>query len=105
MGLSVNFSRKSLCARKTAIGIELIAPTTIVNALSMKLSLGDKRKNNKVAEIIRINEKNVKIQHRHTTHVIRMQQKCEQWNNLALVEWADSNDKRFPNICIKNMNR
>ena len=60
MGLSVNFPRTILHARKTAIGIGLMDPSVITDALAMKLCLEHKRKNDEVATIIRINKKNAK---------------------------------------------
>ena len=52
LGLSENFPRAVLYSRKTALGVGLIAPRTIINELSMKLYLGYRRADDRISKII-----------------------------------------------------
>ena len=54
----MKFPRKVVCARKSSLGIGLLAPSTIINALNLKLHLGCKRASSQVAEMIKINKDN-----------------------------------------------
>ena len=49
LGLSENFPRAVLHSRKTALGVELIAPRTIIDALALKLYLGHKRFDDRIS--------------------------------------------------------
>jgi len=57
LGLSKKFLRDILYARKSALGIGLLKPTTIIAILAAKLYVGHMRKNNRISNIIQINEK------------------------------------------------
>ena len=52
IGLSIKFLRKIVYTRKTALGIGLIAPRTIVDTLALKLYLGHKRVESRSAKKI-----------------------------------------------------
>ena len=58
LGLSENFPRSVLYSRKTALGVGLLAPRTIVDSLALKLCLGHRRANDRIAMIVQINEDN-----------------------------------------------
>ena len=75
MGLNIKFPRKIVYARKSALGIDLIAPSTIIDTLVLKLYLGHKRMEDEVLKIIRIIEENTKSQYRYTTHILKVQRK------------------------------
>ena len=61
LGLSVKFLRKILYTRKTALGVGLMKPSKIIMILALKLYLGHMRNNNRIVNIIKINEENVQI--------------------------------------------
>ena len=52
MKLSEKFPRSVLYSRKTALGVGLLAPRTIVDILSLKLYIGHQRMESKVTKII-----------------------------------------------------
>ena len=72
MGLSVKFPQKILCARKSALGIGLLSPATIIDALALKLCLGHKRINDEVAKVIGVIEDKAATQHGHAQHLLQM---------------------------------
>jgi len=51
LGLSENFPRSVLYSRKTALGVGLLAPRIIIDALALKLYLGHKRANDRIAKV------------------------------------------------------
>ena len=61
LGLSENFPREILYARKSALGVGLLKPSTIITILTLKLYLGHMRKDDRIAWIIKINEENAHI--------------------------------------------
>ena len=52
LGLSEKFPRDILYARKSALGIGLLKPTTIIAILATKLYVGHMRKNDRISNII-----------------------------------------------------
>jgi len=58
MDLSKKFPRKMLYARKSALGVELMKPLRMVAILSLKLYMGHVRAQDRIANIIKINEEN-----------------------------------------------
>ena len=72
MGLSIKFPRKIVYARKSALGIGLIAPSTIIDTLALKLYLGHKRMEDEVSKIIRIIKENAKSQYGYATHILKV---------------------------------
>jgi len=75
IGLSIKFPRKIVYARKSALGIGLIAPSTIIDTLVLKLYLGYKRMEDEVSKIIRIIEENAKSQYGYATYILKVQRK------------------------------
>ena len=63
LGLSEKFLRTMLYTRKIALGIGIIKILKIIAILTIKLYLGHKRLDNRIAKIIKINEENAKIQY------------------------------------------
>ena len=56
LGLSEKFPRELLYSRKLALGIGLLKPSTIIAILATKLYIGHMRKNDRIANIIKINK-------------------------------------------------
>ena len=56
----MKFPRKITHTRKLALGIGLLAPSTIIDTLALKLYLGYKRIGDEVSTIIRTIEENAK---------------------------------------------
>ena len=54
LGLSRNFLRKVLYSRKSALGISIMTPSTIMNILRAKLYLGNKRMEGIANEAIKL---------------------------------------------------
>ena len=69
LGLSEKFPRAVLHSRKTALGVGLMKPTTIVNILTLKLCVGHKRFNDRIAKIIGLNEEEETCQNGYNEHV------------------------------------
>ena len=71
LGLSEKFPRAVLHSRKTALGVGLMKPTTIVNILTLKLCVGHKRFNDRIAKIIGLNEEEATYQNGCKEHVCK----------------------------------
>jgi len=56
LGFSRNFPRRVLYSRKSALGIGIMKPSTIINILKVKLYLGNKRKEGVANEAIKLQE-------------------------------------------------
>jgi len=56
--LSENFPRAVLYLRKTALGVGLLSPKTIIDALARKLYLRHQRADDRIGKVIQINEDN-----------------------------------------------
>ena len=56
LGLSRNFLRRVLYSRKSALGIGIMEPSTIINILKAKLYLGNKRMEGVANEVIKLQE-------------------------------------------------
>ena len=54
--LSIKFPRKILYARKSALGVGLMAPSTIVGILAVRACVGHHRGQSRVSKIIQILE-------------------------------------------------
>ena len=61
LGLSVKFPRKVLYARKSALGVGLMAPHTIMSVLALKLYLSHQRGETRISKLININEENARL--------------------------------------------
>ena len=48
-------------ARKSALGVGLMSPITMLNVLALKLHISYKRGDMKVSKMIRINEENISL--------------------------------------------
>ena len=56
IGLSTKFPRQILYARKAALGVEIMKPSTTINILVIKLYIGHQRKKSRLATFMNINE-------------------------------------------------
>ena len=70
MGLSEKFLRDILYARKSALGVGLMSPITIMNILALKLYAGYNRGETKVSKIIKINEENARLHYRFAAGIL-----------------------------------
>ena len=61
MGLSKKFPRKVLHPRKSALGVGLMAPKTIMSVLALKLHLSHQRGETRVSKLTNINEENMRL--------------------------------------------
>jgi len=90
MKLSEKFPRNVLYSRKTALGVGLLAPRTIVDILSLKLYIGHQRMKSKVSEIIQINEDNARVSYGYSTSIIETERKDKPneitWNDEIQVK-------------------
>ena len=85
MKLSEKFPRSVLYSRKTALGIGLLAPRTIIDVLSLKLYIGNQRLNSKVAQIIQINEDNARLSYGYSESILTTQRKYKP----NVIMWSD----------------
>jgi len=90
MNLSEKFPRHVLYSRKTALGVGLLAPSTIVDILSVKLYMGHQRMNSRVSKMIQINEDNVKASYGYSKSVMETKRKYKPneitWNDEIQVK-------------------
>ena len=62
LGLSRNFPRDVLYSRKSALGVRIMMPSTIINMLKAKLYIGNKRKGGIVKEAIELQEEYICVE-------------------------------------------
>ena len=60
--LSIKFPRKILCARKSALGVGLMASSTVTDTLALKAYVSHQRGESNVSKIIQILEQNAWLQ-------------------------------------------
>ena len=70
LGLSEKFPRRIIYTRKSALGVGLLKPSTIVSFLALKLYLGHKRKSDRMSKIISINKENAFLQYGYSSNVL-----------------------------------
>ena len=85
LGLSEKFPRRMLHARKLALDVEIIKPSTIIAILAIKFYLGHKRSKDRIAQIIEINEENAYLYYRYNEYPIITQRKFK----LEIGIWSD----------------
>ena len=85
MGLSIKFPRKVLYARKSALGVGLMAPRTIMSILALKLYVSYQRGETRVSKMININEDNIRLHYGFKTSVIDSNL---EWNP-SVQTWSD----------------
>ena len=72
LGLSENFPRSVLYSRKTALGVGLLAPTTIIDVLAMKLYLRYQRAKDRTSVQIQIIKDNACVQYGYSKSIIEI---------------------------------
>ena len=70
IGLSKKFSRYVLYSRRTALGIGLMSPRTIMDVLVLKLYVDHNRMESEVARMIKVNEENEMLHYGYSTRVL-----------------------------------
>ena len=70
LGLSQKFSHKILYTRKSALGIGILKPSTIVDTLAIKLYIGHKQQKSRIAALIQVNKEEATIQYSIYNHPI-----------------------------------
>ena len=83
--LSKQFSRKRLCARKSELGVGMLKPTIMIMILALKLCLGHERNNNRISNMIAINEKNLTCQHGYNQSMLNIERLTKPKN----ITWSD----------------
>ena len=73
LSLNQKFPRRILYTRKTALGIGIMKLSIIIAILAIKLYLGYKRSEDRIAQIIKINKENAQIQYRYKDYSIETQ--------------------------------
>jgi len=101
MRLSEKFPRSVLYSRKTAMGIGLLAPRTIVDILALKLYVGHQRMNSKVAKIIQINEDNARLSYGYSRSVLETKRS----HKPKQVIWSDEIQAKLDRRRLKIENR
>ena len=85
MGLSEKFPRSVLYLRKSALGVELMSPDTIVSSLALKLYAGHNRYKSELSKIIRINEENARLYYGYSSSVLNTKRELKP----KVVIWSD----------------
>ena len=99
--LSENFPRSVLYSRKTALGVGLLAPRTIIDALALKLYLGHKRADDRIAKVIQINEDNARIQYGYSKSLMDVDRKVKP-NKII---WSDKIQQKLSRRNLEIINR
>ena len=90
-----------LYSRKTALGVGLIAPRTIIDELSMKLYLGHRRADDRISKIIQIIEDNARVQYGYSNSPIDVN-RIEKPDNII---WSDEIQEKITRRGLKIENR
>ena len=85
MGISEKFPRLVLYSRKSALGVGLMSPNTIVSSLALKLYAGHNRYKSKLLKIIRINEENTRLYYGYSSSVLNTKRELKP----KVVTWSD----------------
>ena len=81
LGLSMKFPRYILYARKSALEIGILKPSTIIDTLSLKLYLGHKRRYSRISKLIKTNEEYIMINYGINNNPIRVYREDRYWKN------------------------
>ena len=101
MGLSEKFPRSALYSRKTALGVGLMAPNTIMNALALKLYLGHNRSNSALSKVIKINEENARLFYGCSGHILDVDLNIKP----KRITWSDEIQHMLSNRKLSICNR
>jgi len=101
LGLSEKFPRSILYSRKTALGVGLMAPNTIMSILALKLYVGHNRIKSEISKMIRINEENSRLFYGYSGHVLDVELK----NKPKVVTWSDEVQNMLSSRGLKIVNR
>ena len=85
IGLGEKFPRLCLYSRRSALGIGLLKPTTILAILALKLYVGHKRLNTKISRMITINEQMQHLQNGYNIHPIETPEELK----IKQKTWSD----------------
>jgi hypothetical protein len=85
MGLSEKFPRSVLYSRKSALGVGLMSPTTIISSLALKMYIGHNRYRSELSKVIRINEENARCFYGYSESMININ--CQYWPEKMI--WSD----------------
>jgi len=112
--LSIKFPRKILYARKSALGVGLMAPSTIIDSLALKAYVSHQRGESNISKIIQILEQNVWLQYGYYMLVMetpkrmkpkqliwsdKVQHKLEKWQ-IMLINRLNEKDRITRNKTI-----
>ena len=73
IGLGENFPREVLYSRKSALGVGLLKPTTVLAILSMKLYVGHMRMEDQMSKMIRIIQENEGLQYGYNAQIMEVE--------------------------------
>ena len=62
LGLSRKFPRSVLCSRKSALGVGIMTPSTIIDTLKAKLHLGNVRAEGNAAKVVLVQEEHLALE-------------------------------------------
>ena len=99
--LSTKFPRKILYARKSALGVGLMAPSTIVDTLAVRAYVGHQRGRSRVSKLFQILEQKAWLQYGYSTPVMETSHQLKP----KLVTWSDEIQYKLEKRQIKLINR
>jgi len=73
LGLGETFPRDVLYLRKSALGVGLLKPTTVLAILSMKLYVGHMRIEDQISKMIRIIQENEGLQYGYNAQIMKVE--------------------------------
>lgn len=80
LGLSEKFPRKIIYAQKSELGVGILKPTIIIAILALKLYLSYKRNEDRISNIIMINEMNIAYQYGYNKYILQMKRSMKPTN-------------------------
>ena len=101
LGLSEKFPRSILYSRRTALGVGLMAPNTIISVLALKLYIGHNRVKSEISKMIKINEENARLFYGYSDNVMDV----ELENKPNIVTWSDEVQHMLSCRDLKIINR
>ena len=99
--LSKKFPRKILYARKSVLGVGLMAPSTVLDILAIRAYVGHQRGESGVSKIIQILEQNAWLQYGYSTSIIDTTRE----NKPKQLIWSDEVQFKLEKRQIKLINR
>lgn len=94
LGLSTKLPREVMYVRKTALGLGLIEPCTVLSILTLKQYFGHMRMGSDTSNITKANEELLQLENGRSKHHMDIRQSEKYWTRTWIDEASDQCNKR-----------